>query len=384
MTLIMWLVGAVVLWILAYVLAARFMSRRMPSVMLSVATATAFVAQVGVFALRIVTIDWEAAAGVAAETRWQKLSVILGALAANEWGHVVSVTIWLTWGLFAFAYLTRAGIIARATTMESVRQPLFTLLMVLAIVFMVLLTFLPQFTMGDDLKSFKDNGLSTILISGLLLAIWTASTSIAQEIEGRTAMTLLSKPINRRQFIVGKFFGILHTMLLLVIPLLIVFFVLIFYKVGYDQRESSKPVSVYIDLETYRPDPVRTQEVLQVIPPTALMLFEITVLAAVSVAISTRAPMVVNMTSCFAIFVVAHLAPVLVLHQAEGFEPVQFVARLIAIFLPALEFFNTQAAVATNKIISPEYLGYSLFYCAAYSTAALLLAFILFEDRDLA
>jgi len=54
-----------------------------------------------------------------------------------------------------------------------------------------------------------DCGLATILICGLLLAVWTSSTSIAEEIEGKTAMTLLSKPINRRQFIVGKYVGIM-------------------------------------------------------------------------------------------------------------------------------------------------------------------------------
>ena len=68
-------------------------------------------------------------------------------------------------------------------------------------------TFLPFFSLGEDIKMLKDCGLATILISGLLLAVWTASTSIANEIEGKTAMTLLSKPINRRQFIVGKYIG---------------------------------------------------------------------------------------------------------------------------------------------------------------------------------
>src|SRR3712207_9254880 len=42
------------------------------------------------------------------------------------------------------------------------------------------------------------------LICGLILAIYSSSTSVADEIEGKTAMTLLSKPINRRQFILGK------------------------------------------------------------------------------------------------------------------------------------------------------------------------------------
>jgi hypothetical protein len=124
--------------------------------------------------------------------------------------------------------------------------------------------------------------------------------------------------------------------------------------------------------------------VLQAIPPMALVFFEVAVLAAVSVSISTRVPLVVNITGCFAIFVVAHLAPVLVQQEGQGFEPVQFVAKLIAIMLPGLEFFNTQTAVSTDTIVAPAYLGTALLYCTAYCTMAILLAFILFEDRDLA
>ena len=43
-----------------------------------------------------------------------------------------------------------------------------------------------------------------------------------------------------------------------------------------------------------------------------------------------------------------------------------------------------QPAVATGKIVPPVYLGYSLVYCASFCGVAILLALILFEDRDLA
>jgi hypothetical protein len=59
-------------------------------------------------------------------------------------------------------------------------------------------------------------------------------------------------------------------------------------------------------------------------------------------------------------------------------------ARLIATVLPSLELFNISAAVATGTTVPPDYLGYSALYCASYCAAAILMAFILFEDRDLA
>jgi ABC-type transport system involved in multi-copper enzyme maturation permease subunit len=300
-----------------------------------------------------------------------------------EWGLVLGVAFVLLGVLLAVSYFTRTGVIARATTMEATRQPLFILLMVLGISLMLVLAFLPYLTFGEDIKMFKDGGLSTILISGILLAVWTASTSISQEIEGRTAMTLLSKPVNRRQFVVGKYLGILQAVLLLILPLAIAFCALIYYKVGYDAREQSKEIPEFFDLENMRPNMDRLLPVLQAIPPMFLVLCEIAVMAAVSVAISTRAPLVVNMTSSFAIFVIAHIAPVLVQQDSGGLEPVRFVANLIAIALPGLEFFNTQTAVSTDTIVAPIYLGTAALYCASYSAMAILLAFILFEDRDL-
>ena len=103
-----------------------------------------------------------------------------------------------------------------------------------------------------------------------------------------------------------------------------------------------------------------------------------------SVAISTRLPMVVNITTCFAIFVVGHLTPVLVQTVFGGLEPVQATAKVIATLLPSLEVFNTQAAVATGTVVPPDYLGLALLYSAFYCGAMILLSFILFEDRDLA
>ncbi len=322
---------------------------------------------------------------------WSQLG--LGSVfAAAEGGSNASIQWWITGGvcgllvlaLIGFSYFTRTGIIARATTKEAVRQPVFLLLLALSFLVLVINTFLPFFSLGEDIKMLKDCGLATLLISGMLLAVWTSSTSIANEIEGKTAMTLLSKPINRRQFVTGKYVGIMQAVLWLLIPLMVVFCLLIFYKVGYDARESSKEVPGYWDSEAMRPNMERFVAVIQILPALILIFLEIAVLAAVSVAISTRLPMVVNMVSCLAIFVVGHLTPVLVQTTLKELEFVKFMAQLIATILPSLEAFNMNAVVATGKIVPPVYLGNAMLYCAAYCTAAILLAFILFEDRDLA
>ncbi len=292
-----------------------------------------------------------------------------------QWLSVAIAGLLLLLGLITFAYTTKAGIIARATTKEAVRQPVFLLCMALAMVVLMVNTVLPFFSLGDDVKMLKDCGLATILISGLLIAVWTASTSVAEEIDGKTAMTLLSKPITRRQFVLGKYIGIIQTVLWYMLPITVLFLYLVYFKVAYDAKEGSK------DLPEFA---VRMAEVTQVIPGLVLLFLEIAVMSAVSVAISTRLPMVVNLTSCFAIFVVGHLTGILVQAGVIRLEFVQFMARLIATVLPGLDLFNISAAVATGDMVPPDYLAYSALYCACYCAAAILLAFILFEERDLA
>ncbi|MBD3675566.1 MAG: ABC transporter permease subunit [Planctomycetaceae bacterium] len=292
-----------------------------------------------------------------------------------EWIGVIAGTV-ITLGLMLGAcYGTQAGMIARATTKESIRQPLFPMLIVLGMIVLVINTFVPMFTFGDDFKLLMDCGLATLLISGLLLGVWTSSTSVAAEIEGKTAMTLLSKPITRRQFIIGKYLGIVNATLLLLVPLSITLLLLLYYKVGYDARESSADAPTHAE---------RMVWIYKTLPGILLAIMEISVLSAVSVAISTRVPMVVNLVTCLSIFVVGHLTAIIV-SSPEGLnEFVQFMGQVIATVLPQLDNFNITAAIATGTLVPPAYLLWAFVYCLAYSTAGVLLAFILFEDRDLA
>ena len=65
-------------------------------------------------------------------------------------------------------------------------------------------------------------------------------------------------------------------------------------------------------------------------------------------------------------------------------EILDFMAKLIATIMPNLEYFNMSAAVATGQLIPPAYLLTAFGYSLVYGAAAVLLSFILFEDRDLA
>jgi len=288
---------------------------------------------------------------------------------------VILLLAWL--GKQALASLApKVTAIALVTAKETLAQPVFYVALgiggfLVALVF----PFIPYNTFGEDIKMLKDSGLTLIMLLSILVALWTASVTIADEIEGRTALTLLSKPVGRLQFIFGKFVGVLLPVALLFLLLGVLFLGSISYKVVYDARENSSPVPTVQECRA---------EMGQIVPGMVLAFMETIVLTAISVAISTRLPMLPNLIICSTVYVLGHLAPLIVGSKVGENAIVSFVAQLIAVVLPVLDHYNIQAAVATGQSVPASYLAWTTLYCALYTTFALLAALLLFEDRDLA
>ncbi len=290
------------------------------------------------------------------------------------------ITAFAVFGIFLVYFLQamiapRLSAIALATFKSEVAQPLFIIVLILGIVGLVLSIYIPYNTFGEDIKMLKDSGLTMIRVFCILLAVWGASTTLADEIEGRTALTVLSKPVQRRSFVIGKFLGIGWTTALMFVVLGSVLLVVVSYKLVYDSRESS------FELPTWQACYV---EMASTLPGLVLAFMETMILAALSVAISTRLPMFANFMICFAVYVLGHLIPLISQATEDQFEIVKFIGRFSAAIFPNLEAFDSQTALAGGFAIPGEYLGVSLIYCLLFSTVAMLLALILFEDRDVA
>jgi ABC-type transport system involved in multi-copper enzyme maturation permease subunit len=290
-----------------------------------------------------------------------------------------------------FAYLLqRAAVpklaaVALSTAKSDIAQPLYAIVMAVGIFALLVFIFIPGNTFGDDIKQLKDAGLSTILVLCVFQAVWSASMSVAEEVEGKTALTVLSKPVSRRDFILGKFAGIAWSVGLMFVILGVLLLVTVAYKPIYDYREGSYE----INHQQMNNDPTWHdchREMVQTAPGIVLAYLETLVIAALSVAISTRLPAIANFLISFAIYVLGHLTPLLVQSQvvAQQLPPVVFFGRLIATVLPVLDHFNISASVAAGVPVPMQYLVWALVYCVLYSSVAMLLALTLFEDRDLA
>lgn len=289
----------------------------------------------------------------------------------------------LLWGLVKLLYVVspRTEAIVRTTTKECCSQTLFLAVIAIGVVLLFFSSLLPYGTFGDDIKMMKDTGLMMILVLSIILAVSSASVSVSDEVDGRTALTVLSKPIGRREFVIGKMLGVLMPVAIYYVVLGAFFLAMVSFKVKYEAHENSLPVPTVMQCQL---------EMVQTIPALILCFLETIVMTAISVAISTRLAMVPNLLICATIYVVGHMTPLLVQSSVGKLPIVAFVGQFLSTLLPVLEHFNIQAAIASGRdsVLTMSqwatYLGWATFYCALYTGIMLLVSLLMFEDRDLA
>ncbi|MFM7290318.1 MAG: ABC transporter permease [Planctomycetia bacterium] len=295
-------------------------------------------------------------------------------VAILPWTVATLLTLATAYGLFRLVP-RRIAAVASATTKEAIGQPIFSVALIVGVVLLLAFIVIPYNTFGEDVKMLKDSGLTLIKVLALLVVVWTASVSVAEEIEGRTALTVLSKPLTRPQFVLGKFAGLVLVGLLVFMILGAVLLATTSLKVVYDAREGAKLDPIWRDC---------ADEMITVVPGLVLSLLETILLAAVSLAVSTRLGIVPNLIICFTVYALGHLVPLIVQSSVGKISIVRFVGQLFATILPVLEHFTIEAAVVGGVPVPWGYLGWAALYAALYSAVALLVALVLFQDRDLA
>jgi ABC-type transport system involved in multi-copper enzyme maturation permease subunit len=269
----------------------------------------------------------------------------------------------------------RVWALALSTAKNEMAQMLYLLLLVLGIVGVVIFSIYPFNTLGDDIRMFKDSGVTLIMVLGMIQAVWSAGTSVSEEIEGRTALTVLSKPVSRRSFILGKYAGIMMAVLVLFVIISAVLLILMSYKPIYDARETTRAVTTWQQ---------GLEEIATTLPVLGLYFMETMVIAAIAVALATRLPLLANFITCFVIYVIGNLTSPLVASAQGNNELVGFVGKLIAVIVPNLNVFNVQSAVDAGNPIPLIYLAAAFNYLVCFAIAIWMLAMLLFEDRDLA
>jgi ABC-type transport system involved in multi-copper enzyme maturation permease subunit len=305
----------------------------------------------------------------------------------------------------------KGGAVALAAFRESWRQPMFWLIEGLATFLITASMVVPYFTFGEDYKMMKQLGFDIVMLSGALFGLLVTSISINEEIEGRTAITVMSKPINRRQFLIGKYVGIMFACWAMTLLLGWVLTWALYIKPFFDKLDDvndTMPTEMVERLIPRIDKVVPTPEGNAVALGAAqwfgetlahhlgllLSFGQVMVLVAICTALATRMQFVINLVICLFIFFIGHLAPVLVAvtqptaQQSDALSLVNFIARLINAVFPGLEYFDMGPAIIRDTALDVAdfriYVATVFGYAALYSAIALIVGLVLFEDRDLA
>src|SRR3954469_2870403 len=113
----------------------------------------------------------------------------------------------------------RTLVILRHTFHEATVQPIYALLLVFGAAVLAIFGMLPFFILGEDTTMFTSVGLDIVLLFVLISTLFACSRTIYDEIEDRTMLTLMSKPLFKWEVLVGKYLGIILAVLLAIVVL---------------------------------------------------------------------------------------------------------------------------------------------------------------------
>ncbi|MFO8026327.1 MAG: ABC transporter permease [Opitutales bacterium] len=131
----------------------------------------------------------------------------------------------------SFLSPSRIRLIAANTFLEAVRQKFFNSLLLIAVALVASSTFFQQFDFGtSELKFIADFGFGALFFFGSILAITVTTQLFFNEIENRTALTMLAKPVHKFDFLAGKLLGVQLLMLAFVLLLCLVLAGILYWR----------------------------------------------------------------------------------------------------------------------------------------------------------
>ncbi len=317
--------------------------------------------------------------------------------------------------------------IARNTFVETVRQPIFGILMWLCAGLLTLSPALAGFSLASDhdVKIVFDVGLATLLLYGLLASVFSATSVITREIEAHTVLTVVSKPVGRPTFLVGKYLGVTGALLVGYYFLCLVLFmtvrhgtmetaadhfdvpVLLFSGLAllislaaavfanfiYGWHFSSTLTAwvvpsgslamllvLFISPEWKAQSPATDFGNLQLLYGVAMCFCGVLILTAFAVALAARFSQVVTLILCAGVYVVGLLSDYYLGRPAS--EDAALIYDVLYRAVPNFQFFWAGDALTADQIIPAAHVAQVAGYAVLYALGVLGLGVALFQTRE--
>jgi ABC-type transport system involved in multi-copper enzyme maturation permease subunit len=254
----------------------------------------------------------------------------------------------------------RVSVLATNVFREVVRDRILYIVCFYTIVLGIAIRLLPDFAAATEDKMFLDFGLAAMSILGLIVAIFVGTGLINKEIEKRTVLVLIAKPVSRSEFITGKYLGLLMVLAVLIAAMTVIY--LIFLQIGHI---SYPMVSILVS--------------------TIFLFFQLSLMAAIAVTLGVFTSSILATALTFAVYLAGNITQDLLqlgrLSQSPGIERITQALYLVLPDLSRLDLKN-DAVYGFGALPDPITLLLNAGYGLLYTIMLLLIAIFSFSQRE--
>jgi ABC-type transport system involved in multi-copper enzyme maturation permease subunit len=253
---------------------------------------------------------------------------------------------------------------------ESVRDRVLYNLVAFAVMLIAVSFLLGQLTAGQDVKIIKDLGLAAIATFGLLIAVFIGIGLVWKEVERKSIYSLLSKPIRRHEFVLGKYAGLALTLLVNVVVMTVAFYAVLAYM------NTQFPATARAAWAAPATDPGMLRAIV-------LIFMELLLVTAIALFFSTFSSPFLSAALTFGLWVIGHFNADLRNFEAVLESPAAgMLARGLYYVLPKFAAFDVKAQVVHALPVPISYVATTAAYAVVYIALLLTGAVVVFSRRD--
>ena len=248
--------------------------------------------------------------------------------------------------------------LAYNTFREAIRDKVLYSLIFFAVLMVGLSVILDNLTIGEPTKIIKDFGLASIEIFGVLIAIFVGIGLVYKEMERKTIYNILSKPIHRYQFILGKYLGLVLTLMVEVLTMSVALFSILYFYEG--------------------------RITFALIPAIGMIFLALMIITAFALLFSSFSTPILSGLFTLSFYIIGHLTPdLLELGKKADSLSLKYFTEALYYIIPNFEYFNIKGQVVYHVPLEEGYLQVAFLYGFFYILVILLLSIVIFKSRDI-
>jgi ABC-type transport system involved in multi-copper enzyme maturation permease subunit len=255
--------------------------------------------------------------------------------------------------------ISRLTAITLNTFREAVRDRVLYNLILFVLLLVASAPLFGQISIGMERLILVNVGLSSISLFGVIIAIFIGIGLVSKEIEKKTLYTILSRPVRRWEFILGKYLGLIMTLVVNTVLMTAGFYIALMFTNGLHKTDALLLVAIYFT-------------VLQFLIVTAL-----------TVLFSTFSSPIFSAIFAFALFVIGTFAEDLKNFAAISKGAAKLLATATAYVMPNFASLNVIAQTAHDQGVGGRLILFNTLYALLYSASAVAAAVLIFERRNL-